>query len=290
MHGMKLSSTRTILGAVVTSLGLLVGVAAPPAAAATRVTAVIGSAYGYRAFGISLFGGVQSDTGPTPTVTLASNATNSPQNASAACGRVAYGPAILFTSDTISIRSSGSLGTSGSATSTSSISNINKATNTACNGVTETGSEIFTANSLGGTATAGLTGTSVSTTVTNGTVATHSNASVNCTSLTSPCGGHTHDAANPDGITAVPANPAANYKVAGHVHLSDTSTDYYVIVFNERITNANGSVTVNPVHEYFGAKLDAAGNIVRDPPYTQGGSVLQGDMILGQAVAGVTAK
>ena len=286
---MRARNTIRTTVAALSSGALLVGVAAQPAAAASRVTSVIGSAYGYHAYNISLFGGVQPNNGPTPTVTLASNASNSPQNASATCGRVAYGPAILFTSDAISIQSAGSLGTSGSATSASSINNINKATNTACNGSTETGSEIFTADRLAGTVTAGITGTSRSTTVTNGTVATHSN-SFNCTSLTTPCGGHTHDPFNPDGLVAAPANPPANYKVAGHVHLNDTTTDYFVIVFNEQISNLDGSVTVNPVHEYFGAKLDASGNIVREPPYAQGGSILQGDLILGQVVAGVKVK
>jgi hypothetical protein len=83
----------------------------------------------------------------------------------------------------------------------------------------------------------------------------------------------------------VPTSPSANYKVAGHVHLSDTSTDYFVIVFNEQVPNADGSLTLNPVHEYFGARLDGNGNIVDDPT-----SVLQGDLILGQVVAGVKVK
>src|SRR5215471_8778665 len=100
--------------------------ATPAAAAGNSVAAVTGSAYGYRAFGISLFGGAQPDTGPTPTETLASDASNSPQSATSTTGVVAYGPATLFTSDGISVQSSGSLGTAGSVNTTSSVSDINK--------------------------------------------------------------------------------------------------------------------------------------------------------------------
>ncbi|MGH9278520.1 MAG: hypothetical protein ACRD12_10520 [Acidimicrobiales bacterium] len=283
MHQNRPISTRTILATSLGAIALVLGVAVQPAAAA-NVTSVIGNAYGYRAFNISLFGGAQSDTGPTPQVTLASNASNSPQTASATCGRVVYGPAVLFTSDTIAVSTSGSLGPSGSATASTSISKINMATNTACNGVNETGGEIFTANSLAGTVTAFNNGTkTAATSVSSGTYNVHSN-SFNCTSLATNCGGHTHDAGNPEGTTAVSSMPGANTKVAGHVHLNDTTTDYFVIVFNEQVNNADGSLTVNPVHEYFGATLDGSNNIVDDP-----NSILQGDLILGRATAGRTA-
>ncbi|MDQ4132534.1 MAG: Ig-like domain-containing protein, partial [Actinomycetota bacterium] len=149
---------------------------------------LIGSSFGYHADNITLFGGAQSDTGPTPTVALAADASNSPQTATAPTGLVQYGPATLFTSDQISVSTSGSLGPGGSVTSTSSIDNINKSTQQP----SVTGGEIFTADNLSGTATADAGGVSGATTVTNGTVDTHSN-SFNCSSPTTICGGHTHD-------------------------------------------------------------------------------------------------
>ncbi|HEX2192791.1 MAG TPA: hypothetical protein VHH09_06315 [Acidimicrobiales bacterium] len=273
----------TAIAAAAALAATLLGLGLPSASAThVNVTSVRGSASGYWADNISLFGGPQPDTGPTPSVNLASNASNSPQPAVAPSGKVQYGPAVLFTSDLIAVTTSGSLGTSGSVRSRSSIRNINKSVIQS----TITGSEIFTADSLSGIATAGEAGISGATTVTNGTVDTHSNY-FNCTSVSTPCGGHTHGGSNPAGTVAVPSSPPPNYKVAGHVHLSDTSTDYFVIVFNEHITNPDGSITVNPVHEYYGATLDASGNIVRDAPYASGGSILQGDLYLGQVVAGI---
>lgn len=272
----------TVLTVAAALVGTLLGVGLPSANAThMNVTSVRGSASGYWADNISLFGGAQPDTGPTPSVNLASNASNSPQPGVAPSGQVQYGPAVLFTSDLIAVTTAGSLGTSGSVTSRSSIRNINKSVIQ----LSATGSEIFTADSVSATATAGEGGVGGSTAVSNGTVETHSNYS-NCTSVSTSCGGHTHGGTNPAGTVAIPTDPPANYKVEGHVHLSDTSTDYFVIVFNEQIVNPDGSITVNPVHEYYGARL-VNGQIVRDVPYSQGGSILQGDLYLGQVVAGV---
>ncbi|MCA1684310.1 MAG: hypothetical protein LC708_04195, partial [Actinobacteria bacterium] len=67
------------------------------------------------------------------------------------------------------------------------------------------------------------------------------------------------------------------------IHLSATSLDNYVVVFNEQIVNPDGSRTVNAVHQYFGYVLDGSGNRVVDA-----GSTLKGDMILGQSVCGAT--
>lgn len=239
---------------------------------------------GYWATGISLFGGAQADNGPTPTVTLAADGSNSPQDGSAAQGTVKYGPANIFTSDGITVHTEGSKASGGTVKSTSELKNLNKATTQP----DATGSEILTADSVTGSVTATPSGVTATVSITNGSFEAHSNAA-NCSSPTASCGGHTHDGANPTGATPVPANPPANYKVQGHVHLNDTSTDYFVIVFNEQITNSDGTMTLNPVHEIFGAKLDGSGNVVADPPYSQGGSILHGDLYLGQVVAGVNS-
>ena len=110
-----------------------------------NVTAVTGSTYGYRAYNISLFGSPQSDAGPTPSATLASNAANSPQTGSATSGLVTYGPAVLFTSDGISVDSTGSTGASGSVFTESSVDNINKSTTQPS---TLRASEILTADNI----------------------------------------------------------------------------------------------------------------------------------------------
>lgn len=294
---------------------VLVGVGPGPATGATTtVTAVNGSAFGYWADDISLFGNAQADTGPTPTATLASNASNSPQAGAAPTGLVQYGPATLLTSDAIAVSSSGDLSVTGSVTSTSTILNINYASTQPA-----TGSEIFgypppeppgsgyinfnpynLRTSISGSASADGSGVSGSTTIMNGIVRTHHQSSTDCTPPISvnPCGRvgeqHTHEdpalaGSNPEGVVTIPTNPPPNYKVAGHVHLGSTTTDYFVVVFNEQVVNPDGSITVTAVHEYYGHKLDETGNIVPDDPYAQGGSILHGHLYLGQVTAGVTA-
>lgn len=240
---------------------LLVALTQGPASAAGNVTAVTGSAYGYRAFNINLLGGNQADTGPTPTVTLASNASNSPQTATVSTGLVQYGPAVLFTSDRIDVTTSGSLGASGSASASTNIRNINKATTQP-----DTGSEIFTADNLSSSCSASASSTSRSTRVTNGTLQTDSGLDVNGDGDYTDSGEHA-----PVNVT-IPTSPAANTSYNGHIHLSSTVQDNFTVVFNEHITNADGSRTVNAVHEYFL------------------GPSLRGDLILGQAICGVTVS
>jgi hypothetical protein len=246
---------------------VLIGLAPGPAAAATKVTAVNGSALGYWADNISFFGGAQPDTGPTPTVTLAANASNSPQSATATTGLVQYGPATLFTSDQITVRTSGSLGQSGSASSSATIANVNKATTQP-----STGSEIFTADNVASACTASITGVTRSVTITNGTLQTDSGWDDGDLVYPEPAasagGTDEHDPV----IVAIPTNPAPNTVYTGHIHLSGTSVDNWRIVFNEQVTNANGSRTVNALHEYFL------------------GTVLLGDLTIGQSVCGVTTR
>ncbi len=250
-------SVSTVAALITT---LLIGLGELPASAA-NVTAVTGSAYGYRAFNINLLGSPQADTGPTPTVTLASNASNSPQSASTTTGLVQYGPAVLFTSDAISVTTSGSLGSSGSVSGSTNVRNINKAATQP-----NTGSEIFTADNLAGTCQASATGTSGSTRVTNGRLQTDSGLDLNGDGDYIDSGEHA-----PVTVT-IATSPAANTTYTGHIHLSSTSQDNWKVVFNEQVVNANGSRTVNPVHEYYL------------------GPSLTGDLIIGQAVCGVTVS
>ncbi|HEX8769893.1 MAG TPA: hypothetical protein VF711_03905, partial [Acidimicrobiales bacterium] len=160
------------IGAVVAAMALGAGVS-PAAAAAVEVTAVNGSAYGYYA-NITLFGGHQTPTGPTPTVSLAQNASNSPQTATASTGIVQYTPATFFTSDRIDVSTQGSLGTSGSVTSSSTVTDVNRATTQSAS----TGSEILTAGSVSSTCTADASGVSRSATFAGPGDAAHTSATL----------------------------------------------------------------------------------------------------------------
>lgn len=239
--------------------------AAPPA----TVTQVTGSAFGYHSYDVSLFCWTppcfqQPERGPAPHVELAPDASNSPQTAHASTGRVAYGPATLFTSDDIDVATVGRTGLAGFVRSHSSIDNINKAATQV-----STGSEMFTADNLSGQCRADASHVTGKTTVTNGTVRTHAQA-----------GDH------PEEIIPIPTDPPPNYMVEGHLHLGSV-TDRFVFVFNEQIVNDDGTITVNPVHQYFGHVINEEGEIEEDAYYGGGGSILHGHLILGQVVCGV---
>ncbi|MGH9177193.1 MAG: hypothetical protein ACRD0N_01375 [Acidimicrobiales bacterium] len=267
---MRTPAHRRLRRAAVIALAgsaLLLAGPAGPALAAPKVTAVNGSALGYWADNISLFGGAQPDTGPTPSVTLASNASNSPQAASTTTGLVQYGPATLFSSDGISVNSSGATGPSGFATSSTSITNVNKAATQP-----NTGSEIFTADGVASTCSATISGLTRSTSITNGTLQTDSGWDDGDLVYPEPAaaagGTDEHDPV----VVTIPSSPAPNTTYTGHIHLSGTSVDSWQAVFNEHVTNGNGSSTVNALHEYFI------------------GPILLGHMSLGRSTCGVTAR
>ncbi|MFN2607026.1 MAG: hypothetical protein ABR511_03885 [Acidimicrobiales bacterium] len=250
---------------MIAASALVAAVGVSPAWA--TVTAVNGSAYGYRAYNINLQGGAQSDTGPTPSVTLASDASNSPQSASATSGSVVYGPAVLFTSDGISVSSSGSRGTSGSVTSSASVNNINKSTTQS----TITGGEILTADNITSSCTKSQTTTTASTSITNGILRTDSGLDINGDGDYVDAGEHAPVEVNP-----LASSPTANTTYYGHIHLSSTATDNWKVVFNEQ--SGTTTLTVSAVHEYFG--VTSSGN---DP-----NSALHGDLVIGRVVCGLT--
>ena len=232
---------------VALAVGLLATMGAKPVAAGTTVTAVTGSAYGYRAFGITIFGGAQPDTGPTPTEALASNASNSPQSGSATTALVQYGPATLLTGDAISLVSSGSIGASGSVSSSATAADLNKATTQPAS----TGSEILTADSVAASCSGSGSGTSGSATITNGSMVTDNSTT-------------------PPTVTPVPTSPAPNTSISGKLVLSASDTETFTYVFNEQTTDTAGNLTVNAVDEYLH------------------GPTTKGNLIVGQAVCGVT--
>ncbi len=250
--------------AALTSAVAVVGAGQPASATHTQVTAVKGSAFGYHAHSIALFGGAQPDTGPTPTVTLAADASNSPQTATASTGLVQYGPATLFTSDQIDVRATGSLGTTGSVTTSSEANNVNKATTQP-----STGSEILTADRIASTCTASPSGVTRSTTITNGTLRTDSGLDTNGDGDYDDAGDH------PPMVVALPSNPAPGAFYDGHIHLSATSRDDFRVVLNEQVTNSDGSRSVTAVHENFGTSQQ---------------SVLKGHLLVGQSACAVTTR
>jgi len=75
---------------------------------------------------------------------------------------------------------------------------------------------------------------------------------------------------HPPVSVAVPANPAPNTTVLGHIHINN-SQDNFRYVFNEQVTNPDGSLVVNAGHEYLL------------------GPTAVGDLILGHAVCKLTA-
>lgn len=228
----------------------IVGLSTPSSANHQTVTAVRGSAYGYFA-DVTIFG-ERTTTGPTPIVNLPPGGSATPIEATAATGRAVAGPggiATVFSSGPITVRTQGTTGPSGSVTSSARIQNVNTSRN-----------EVFTASEVLGTCTASEAGTSGSTTITGGTLQTDNGDSD--TSNTVPD--------HPATTVNVPANPAPNTAITGHVHIG-TAQDDFRYVFNEQIVNPDGSITVNAAHQYLL------------------GPTAVGELIVGQSVCGVTA-
>ena len=183
--------------------------------------AVKGSAYGYSC-DVTVFGD-SSPAKPTPAVSLASDASNSPQTASVASARADAGPATIFSSGRIDVSTSATLGPAGSVTSSANIAH---------RGVV--GEDSFTASNLASTCTASESGVSGSTTITDGMLMIDSGS----------------DRPGHDPVTVpLPTNPAPNTTYEGHLHIGNT-TDTFRWVFNEQIVNADGSLTVNAAHQY----------------------------------------
>jgi hypothetical protein len=125
------------------------------------------------------------------------------------------------------------VGTSGSASSSASIANVNKAASQP-----STGSESLTADRVASNCTAQIGGVTRSTSLTNATLCTDSGWDDG--DLIDPEPGE-HDSV----IMSLPASPAPGATYTGHIHLSETSVDYYTVVFNAQVTNPEGARAVN---------------------------------------------
>ena len=212
--------TPRLLTPLVALLTVGAAMLALPSPASADVAEVGGGAFGYSAPNVVIFGGAQRVVGPEPTVTLAADASNSPQRASAGTALVKFGPATLFSSGAITVSTEGSLGPGGSVRSSAEIDRVDTS-----------GQELFTASRVESTCNASESGVSASTTIGGGTVQTSEG----------------NPDAEGDEVTApVPQNPPPNTTIEGTLEVVGDSFRY---VFNEQVRSGNG-ITVNAAHLY----------------------------------------
>jgi hypothetical protein len=185
------------------------------------VSAVKGSAFGVSISNLTIFGGAQDPVGPDPTVTLPAGGSASPVTKTAASEVVARGPATFLEAGTTNVSTQGTLGASGSVTSSAEL-----------NAITDAHGEQLTATKLSSTCTASESGASGSTTVTGGKLVTATDASQ-----------------NPTTTVDVPNTPGPNTSIDGSFVLSATDTETFTWIFNEQTKNADGSITVTAAHE-----------------------------------------
>ncbi len=190
-------------------------------AGGTTGARVIGSASGYAVPNLTVFGEVPSrvPASPTPSVTLAGDASNSPQTASVQSAAAVFGPARLFTSGPITVHTEGSLAAGGSVASSTDIQSVNTS-----------GTEVFTATRLQSTCTASESGVTGSTTITGGVLQTSEGDA---------------DVGGDETNVTLPANPAPNSEFPGQL---ETVGDRFTYVFNEQVINRDGSLTVYAAH------------------------------------------
>ncbi|MGI8810424.1 MAG: hypothetical protein ACR2KK_21745 [Acidimicrobiales bacterium] len=249
--------------------------------AAADVTAVRGSACAYVA-SVSLFGGPVNVRGcgqpagapaanASPSVTLPAGGSATPIEATDADGAVAqYGPALIFSgqypnaandpgrnassppSGPLSVGTRGTTGAGGSVTSSASVTQGTQGT-AEPNQPRGVGPGPIIADAVRSTCTASESGVSGETTITNGILETKYNASTQ----------------DPIESQPVPEKPPVNYTRSGTI---DHVGDNFTVIYNEHITAADGTLTVNAVH----LKLL--------------GPTAVGDLIIGQSVCGITAS
>jgi hypothetical protein len=211
------SSTTTTVGTSTTTTS------APSTTTTTtrHTTTIIGRASGYSVPNLTIFGGVPPGVpvAPTPSVALAGDASNSPQIATVAGAAARFGPAVIFSSGQITVRSEGSPGAGGSVTSATDIQNVNALR-----------SEVFTAASVRSTCTASAAGVSGATTINRGRLQT---------SEGDP------DVAGDETYVSLPLDPAPNTRFEGKI---ETVGDTFNYIFNEQVRNPDGSLTVYAAH------------------------------------------
>lgn len=186
------------------------------------VASVTGSAYGVYAK-VSLFGGDPVTVGPVAAVSLPAGGSSTPVTGGAPAGAVAVGPAQLFQYDAISTRTQGTTGVNGSVTTSAKVT-----------GGTDDPPGPVIAKSLASSCMATATKVSGTATITDGILETKYGTS-------GPTRGE------PIATEPIPTNPAPNTERTGKLdHIGDS----WRVVFNEQITEPDGTLTVNAFHLY----------------------------------------
>ena len=231
------------IGAALACSTCLLAAAGPESARTavpSTVTSVSGSAYGYY-LSVSLFGGPADTRGPAPSVTLPSSG-GGPFTATSASATAQVGPAIFFSSGSLQVSTQGTTGVGGSATSSTDIMNVNSS-----------GQEVFTASRVQSSCTASESGSSGSTTITNGVLRTsEGNPNVSGDEV----------------YVNIPTNPAPNSAYNGQ---NESVGDSFQYIFNEQTVNPDGSLTVYAAHQRLL------------------GPTAVGDLYIGKAACGVTS-
>jgi hypothetical protein len=213
------ATTTTTLGATTTTTVTRGATTTIPPGAA--ITSAEGSPFGYSVPDLTIFGGVPpcAPVAPTPSVTLAPDASNSPQTADAPPASARSGPATLFSSGALAVHTEASLGVGGYVSSSADVQKVDAS-----------GVELFSASSVRSTCTASASGVTGSTAVNGGVVQT---------SQGDP------DVGGDETNVAVPPNPAPNTFLPGRL---ETIGDSFRYIFNEQVANPDGSLTVYAVH------------------------------------------
>lgn len=245
----SLGRRRTLLVVVLSSMMVLLASWPAPAARA-QASELTGYAYGFFT-SVSLFGGPFNDIGPIPLVTLPPEGSADPIVATDPDGeRAVYGPAVIVETTGMTVSTQGTAGPDPSVTSTASVEfNENQ----------EEQVDPFNADEVESTCTATGSEISGSTTLTNASIVTSTDAD-----------------GEPVDTVDVPADPEPNTTLGGTIdHVGDT----FRIVFNEQIREGD-TITVNAVHMYLGQ------NEQGEPAE----GVAKGEAIIGQSVCGIGAS
>jgi len=189
---------------------------APAQAAVASVKASAEGSFAY----IGFFGGPAQVSGPVPTVNLPPGGSPSPLTDSQPSHLVRFGPAAIFSSGQLDVSTQGTTGPTGSVQASASVSNINTS-----------GDETFTATSVSASCTASESGRSSTVTINGGRVQTNDG---------------NPDVDGDETWVNVPTNPPVNHTIRGVINSVGDTFDY---VFNEQVTNPDGTITVSAAHQ-----------------------------------------
>jgi len=252
-------------------VALITGFLALTGQSQAAVTQVTGSAYGYQ-LKVTLFGGPvntrgvgqeactatntppgcadQADASASPSVMLPADGSATPVVGTKASSSGFVGPAQIFSSGQLDVSTQGTIGATGSVTSSAKIADVDKGGSESFGYGPKDTTTSYPKNPDGltttvtSTCTASETGVSGSTTITNGQLETDNG--FDPTNNGTYAGGAN---AHPPVRVMVPINPPPNTSYEGHIEVNGAQ-DFFKFVFNEQVTNADGSLTVYAGHEY----------------------------------------